>query len=67
MTIVDFDEEEFDDVVYLALKNARKVFNDTLSKYGFDSACCDIRFTAFVKDSSFERRLRRIEIEDELK
>ena len=67
MTIVDFDEEEFDDIVYIALKNARKAFNDTLSKYGFDSAYCDIRFTAFITDVNFEQRLRKIEIEGELK
>ena len=66
MTIVDFDEDDFDDIVYLALKNAQKIFYETLSKHGFDSAYCDIRFTVFVKDSSFDQRLRRIEIEEEI-
>ena len=64
---VDFDGDDFDDVVYLALKNAQKAFHDTLSRYGFDSAYCDIRFTAFINDANFEQRLRKIEIEGELK
>jgi len=61
------DEPDFDDVVYLALRNAKKVFEDTLSRYLYDPAYCDIRFTAFIKDMNFEQRLRKIEIEGELK
>ena len=61
------DELDFDDVVYLALRNAKKAFEDTLSKHLYDSASCDIRFTAFINDVNFEQRLRKIEIEGELK
>lgn len=61
------DDPDFDDIVYLALRDAKRAFNDTLSKHLYDSAFCDIRFTVWVKDATFEHRLRRMEIEDELK
>jgi len=61
------DEPDFDDIVYLALRNAKKTFESTLSEYLYDPAICDIQFTAFIKDINFEHRLRKIGIEGELK
>ena len=50
--MIETDDPEFDDVVYMALKDAKKAFQDMLGKYCFDPAYCDIRFTAFVNDTT---------------
>lgn len=61
------EEKELDAVVYEALGSAKKVFQQTVSDNDYDPAFVDIRFTAWIKDISFEHRLRKIEIEDEVK
>jgi len=63
----DANDKDFDDVVWEALNASRETFKDTLSKYLYDSACCDIRFTAFIVDTGFTTRLRKIELEEEVK
>ena len=51
-----------------ALDHAREEFQKFLIKeYNIDPANFDIRFTAWVVDANFEKRLSRIEIERELK
>ena len=60
-------EKDFDLVVYEGLLAAEVAFRDALSKELYDSAYCDIRFTAWVKDATLTERLKRIEIEDECK
>ena len=51
-----------------ALDHAREEFQRFLTEeYNIDPANYDIRFTAWVKDCNFEKRLARIEIERELK
>jgi len=61
------DDKDFDDVVYEALRNAKAKFREALEDHYYDTAYCDINFTAFIVDSSFTTRLRKIEIEDEIK
>ena len=61
------DEKDLDEVICEALLVAQKRFNETVGEYGFDPAYCDIRFTAWVKDSSLTERLGRFEIEHECK
>lgn len=61
------DEKDFDDVVYEALRDAKKKFQEVLESHNYDPAYCDIKFVAWVVDTSFTARLRKIEIEDEVK
>ena len=61
------EEKEHDEAVYEALEKAREIFQKTISQYGYDPAFTDIQFTAWIKDVSLENRLRRIEIEEEVK
>jgi len=63
----ELEEDTFDEIVFKALDLAKQCFQDTISKYGYDPAFVDIQFTAWIKDISFEHRLRKIEIEDEVK
>jgi hypothetical protein len=60
------EEKEYDEVIYEALEATKKAFQAVISDYEYDSAYTDIRFTAWIKDLSFEHRLRKIEIEDEV-
>ena len=60
-------DNELDYIGMQALFHARKAFRDYVEAEGFDPAYYDILFTAYVVDSNFEKRLARIEIEDELK
>ena len=66
---VNFNEndKDFDDVVYEALRDARKKFCEVLEGYDYDPAYCDTKFTAFMVDSSLTTRIRKIEIESEVK
>jgi hypothetical protein len=61
------EEDAFDEIVFKALDLARQCFRDCISEHGYESAYADIRFTAWVKDVTFEHRLRRVEIEEECK
>lgn len=62
------NEEPSDELMAAgALDHAAKAFQDYISKEGLNPAYFDIRFTAWVVDSGFEKRLARIEIERELK
>ena len=58
--------EEFDAIVYAALEAAVDAFQDHISRELCDPAYCDYRFTAWVKDANFEKRLKKIEIEAEV-
>jgi len=60
-------EKDLDDIVYEALVSAKKAFNTTIEDYNHDPAFTDIKFTAFILDSTLTTRLRKIEIEGELK
>lgn len=60
-------EETFDGAILEGLLKARDAFEKYLEDCGYDSAYADIRFTAWVVDSGFTTRLRRMEIEGELK
>lgn len=62
-----YEEPTLDEIVSQALLVAKEVFQAEISDYGHDPAYCDIRFTTWIKDESFEQRLRRFEIEDECK
>ena len=59
------DEKDIREVVPGALYEARQRFNVYLESLGFDPAWCNIRFTAWLMDSSFTQRLARFEIEEE--
>ena len=61
------EEKDLDTVVHEALEVAREAFQKHISDYCYDPAYTDIRFTAWIKDVSFENRLKRIEIEEEVK
>ena len=61
------EEKDLDFVVHEALEAAKKTFQDTISSYDYDPAYCDIRFIAWIKDVNLENRLKRIEIEEEVK
>ncbi len=50
-----------------ALVKAREAFTKYLEDLGNDPAYFDIRFTAWLLDSNFEKRLEKIEIEQEIK
>lgn len=58
---------ELAEITIKALNNAKEAFNKTIGDEGYDSAYWDIRFTAWEVDSNFTTRLRRYEIEDEVK
>lgn len=58
---------EVAEITMKALNKARGAFNDYLEKDGFEPALWDIRFTAWEVDYNFTTRLRRYEIEDEVK
>lgn len=60
-------EKSLDEIVFIALTEAKKMFQSTISKFGYEAALVDIRFTAWINDINFEHRLRKIEIEDEVK
>ncbi len=65
---LDDNDEFFDDELTMkALCAAKKAFFKTISDEGYDSAFWDIRFTAWMVDSEFTTRLKRIEIEEEVK
>jgi len=61
------EDKDFEVVVGEALLMAQKAFQKHLEDYYFDPAYCDIRFTAWVKSDDFAERLKRFEIEDEVK
>lgn len=61
------DEISLDEAIQEGLLAARKAFEDTISKYCYDPAYTDIKFTAWAVDSSLTIRLRRFEIEGEVK
>ena len=50
-----------------ALAAAQAAFESVLSADGNDPAYWDIRFTAWLKDSTLSMRLSRYEIEEEVK
>jgi len=50
-----------------ALEKAKEAFNKRLEYEGYDPAYWDIRFTAWEVGDNFTTRLRRYEIEDEVK
>lgn len=60
-------DKDFDDVVYEALVEAKRAFDSKIEDYCYDPSFADIRFTAFIVDSTLTTRLRKIEIEGELK
>ena len=51
----------------LALRQAKQAFQKFLSANCYDPAYWDLRFTAWEVSSDFTTRLRRYEIEDEVK
>ena len=61
------EEPELEVIVMEGLHKARKALEDCLSDYGYDPAYVDTKFTAWIVDSSFTTRLRRIEYETEVK
>ena len=61
------EELSLDEAIHEGIERAMEAFRGTLARHLYDSAYCDLRFTVWVKDSSFTTRLRRIEIEDECK
>ena len=62
------DEEPSTDQITLeALIKARGAFDKYLEDYGYDPAFWDTRFTAWQVDSSLSQRLRKFEIEGEVK
>ena len=66
-TVFPEDEPSFDEIVGKALQVAKDAFRKQIEDYYYDSSRCDIRFTAWVVDSNYEKRLRRFEIEEECK
>lgn len=63
----ELEDGTLDEIVSKALDCAKQSFQAVLNDYGYDPAYCDILFTAWIKDVNFEHRLRRLEIEDEVK
>jgi len=61
------DEPDFDEVVLESLLKAHKAFEENITDYGYDPAYADVRFTAWVLDANLTSRLRRFEIEGEVK
>ena len=61
------DDTDLEVVVMEGLHKARQALEDCVSEYGYDPAYVDTRFTAWIVDSSFTTRLRRIEYETEVK
>lgn len=60
-------DKDFDDVVYEALRNAQKRFCEVIESYNYEPAYCDIKFIAWIVDTSSYIRLRKTEIEAEVK
>ena len=67
MDKIDNMEKSDDEVAYEALLEARERFKEVLTGYNIDAAYFDTRFTTWVIDDSLTTRLRRIEIEEEVK
>ena len=61
------DDKDFDDVVYEALRDAKERFCEVIESYNYEPAFCDIKFIAWIVDTSLTTRLRKIEIEAEVK
>lgn len=61
------EEPTLEELTFNALLEARKAFEDYVSKYSCDPAYWDLKFIAYQKDHSFKERLQRFEIESELK
>jgi hypothetical protein len=61
------DDEDVMGLAYRALRAAEKAFLKVFEDDGTDAAYFDFRFTAWLVDCNFEKRLERIEIEREVK
>ena len=61
------EEPTLEELTFKALLEARKAFEDYVSKYLCDPADWSIQFTAWEMDVSLLHRLRRYEIESECK
>ena len=64
---INFNGKDFDDVVYEALRSAKERLAEVIESYNYEPAYCDIKFTAWIVDTSLTTRLRKIEIEAEVK
>jgi len=61
------EERSLEEETMTALVKARDAFQAYLESLGNDPAYWDYRFTAWEVDSSFTTRLKRIELESEVK
>ena len=59
--------DELEAIGYKALAHAKKEFYDFLSNEGYEGAFFDIKFIIWITNQDFTQRLRKLEIEDEIK
>ena len=61
------DDLDLTEVTASALMAAKRAFEAYLDSLNLDAAYWDTRFTAWLLDCNFERRLEKVEIEGEVK